>query len=297
MQYQFCIKGKMLLDANHTQDSMAEFKHLQDRVLRAFDPYIVLSCANILYEWSTRVRHSPEEQGQLMRRAMDKYIEVLEADDSNIFAALGIANILAEHNKVTEALEIMKSIKEATPSNIHSPNVMVNLGHMNIIFENYESAINIYEKTIEKYGANLELRLFLAKALYLAKRFDECLKLLKTLAEQHPKDLRVHYDLAMCLYEAATSAFNKDSRKVKETKEAIDNIEQGLRVTNFLLSIQDLTPYLPPNPSKDTKLIMEEMLLFMKKFCDEQKSVLKHMLEKAQDFLDWDQQKEKEHLD
>ena len=114
-----------------------------------------------------------------MRRAMEKYIEVLESDDSNIFAAIGVANILAEHNKVPEALEILKSIKEATPSNIESPNVMINLAHLNIVLENYESAINIYEKIIEKYGKNLEVELYLAKAYFISKKFDECLKLLQ----------------------------------------------------------------------------------------------------------------------
>lgn len=200
---------------------------------------------------------------------MDKYIEVLESDEQNIFAALGIANILAEHNKVPEVLEILKSLKEATPSNIHTPNVMINLAHLNVVMENYESAINIYEKTIEKFGKNLEFELYLAKAFYLAKRFEESLKLLQTLAKEHPRDLRVHYDLAMCLYESAIAAFNKDVRKVKETREAIANIQEGLRIIGFLLSIHDLTPYMPPNPSKETHTLMAEMLTFIRKFCDE----------------------------
>jgi hypothetical protein len=49
---------------------------------------------------------------------MEKYLFVLENDDSNVFAAIGIAIILAEHNKVPEALEVLKSIRENTPSHI-----------------------------------------------------------------------------------------------------------------------------------------------------------------------------------
>ena len=35
---------------------MKEFKILQDDILKGFDSYIVLSVANIYYEWSTRMR-------------------------------------------------------------------------------------------------------------------------------------------------------------------------------------------------------------------------------------------------
>lgn len=39
---------------------------------------------------------------------MDRYIAVLEKDESNSLAALGIANVLAEHGKLNEAFEIYK---------------------------------------------------------------------------------------------------------------------------------------------------------------------------------------------
>jgi hypothetical protein len=50
---------------------------------------------------------------------MDKYIAVLEIDEANTFASLGIANVLAEFNKVNEAMEIFKIIKENNPSLYH----------------------------------------------------------------------------------------------------------------------------------------------------------------------------------
>ncbi len=54
--YQFCIKGKMLLDLNCTEEAMQEFRILQDQIIKRFDSYIVLSLGNIYYEWSTRLR-------------------------------------------------------------------------------------------------------------------------------------------------------------------------------------------------------------------------------------------------
>lgn len=76
-------------------------------------------------------------------------MQVLEADEQNVFATLGIANVLAEFNKVGEAIEILKGIREASPSHIQIPNVLVNLAHLNVVLENYESAINLYNKALE----------------------------------------------------------------------------------------------------------------------------------------------------
>jgi hypothetical protein len=50
---------------------------------------------------------------------MDKYILVLENDETNSFASLGVANVLAEHNKVSEALEVYKILKETNPNIPH----------------------------------------------------------------------------------------------------------------------------------------------------------------------------------
>lgn len=50
---------------------------------------------------------------------MDKYISVLESDETNVFASLGVANVLAEHNKVHEAMEVYKVLKESNPNIPH----------------------------------------------------------------------------------------------------------------------------------------------------------------------------------
>ena len=50
---------------------------------------------------------------------MDRYIAVLEHDEANSFATLGIANILAEHGKQNEAFEIYKVIALSNPNMYH----------------------------------------------------------------------------------------------------------------------------------------------------------------------------------
>lgn len=50
---------------------------------------------------------------------MDRYIAVLEYDETNSFATLGIANILAEHGKLNEAFEIYKLLGASNPHMFH----------------------------------------------------------------------------------------------------------------------------------------------------------------------------------
>ncbi len=58
---------------------------------------------------------------------MGRYIAVLENDEANCFASLGIANILAEHGKQNEAYEIYKVLSLSNP-NMHHP--IVNQAHL-----------------------------------------------------------------------------------------------------------------------------------------------------------------------
>lgn len=57
-------------------------------------------------------------------------MKVLEFDESNLYAAMGIACILAEFNKVEEAVEILKKLNESTPSHIQRPSILINLAHL-----------------------------------------------------------------------------------------------------------------------------------------------------------------------
>ena len=100
-----------------SEKAVKEFKDIE-AVIKCFDSYVVLSVANIYYEWSTRLRDDDNKQAEFLQRANEKYKMVLEHDESNIFAAMGIACVLAEFNKVEEAVEILKKLMEASPAHM-----------------------------------------------------------------------------------------------------------------------------------------------------------------------------------
>lgn len=131
---------------------------------------------------------------------MDKYISVLEYDEANCFATLGIGNVLAEHGKLNEAMEIYKVLKESNP-NMSQP--LINQAHLSMAQNNFEVAVNLYQKVLEKFfigGKNLEIELYLAKAYFKMKAFEKCRKTLNNMIIRYPSELRLKFNLALCLW-------------------------------------------------------------------------------------------------
>ena len=60
---------------------------------------------------------------------MDRYMHILDKDEGNCFATLGISNVLAEHGKLNEAMEIYKVLKESNP-NLYQP--LLNQAHLSM---------------------------------------------------------------------------------------------------------------------------------------------------------------------
>ena len=66
--------------------------------------------------------------------------------------------------------------------------------------------------------------MYLSKAFYKKKEFTNCQKITTKLMVAHPNDIRLKYNLAYCLYAQANETFNKNTRKVNETKYAIKQL-------------------------------------------------------------------------
>ena len=91
------------------------------------DSYAMCGIANINYDISTLYRNDQKNQEIYLKKAMDRYMAVLESDEFNSFAALGVANILAEHGKQNEAFEIYKVLAVSNPNMYHP---LVNQAHL-----------------------------------------------------------------------------------------------------------------------------------------------------------------------
>jgi len=150
---------------------------------------------------------------------------------------MGIACIFAEFNKVEEAVEILRKLKDASPNHLQRPSITINLAHLNMVLKNYESAINLYTIALEKFPSghgDLETELYLAKAYFMNEQFDHCHKRLKDLVHRYPNDVKIRFDLAICLYEQAQKIFNKEFRRVYDTNYAISCLKESQILMNFV---------------------------------------------------------------
>ena len=65
----------------------------------------------------------------------------------------------------------------------------------------YETAANLYKKALEMIPGShdLEMELYLSKAYYKQNNYEACQKILNQLIIKFPQDIRIRYDLAICL--------------------------------------------------------------------------------------------------
>lgn len=101
-----------------------EFKHVLTNIYKD-DTYCFVGLANVAFknaliitEPGSAVARDPNacsEQDRLMVKAYNKYLDILVHDQSNSYAAVGVANALAFFNKVDDASEIYKIVAQATP--------------------------------------------------------------------------------------------------------------------------------------------------------------------------------------
>lgn len=104
------MKGRLLTDLGRFPEAYKEYQKALEMSGKR-DAYSRMGLANIHYETSTLQRGNLEVQESELRKAMQQYFSVLEIDECNTAACLGIANVLSEYNKVTEAKEIFKVIE------------------------------------------------------------------------------------------------------------------------------------------------------------------------------------------
>jgi len=103
---QHCLKGKILFEMGKLADSGNEFKFVIEKMV-GDDSYSFIGLATIAFQQAMNSKDN-KDQDQLLIRSYNKYLEILSHDQSNCFAVLGVANVLAYFNKTEDAQEIYK---------------------------------------------------------------------------------------------------------------------------------------------------------------------------------------------
>lgn len=152
---------------------------------------------------------------------MIQYQKVVDMDEGNAFGVLGIANILTEYNKVHESKEVYKLLQNCETDPVIILHAMLNQAHLLINEENQEIAINLYQAAHQRFPNDKKIQLFLCKSYYRQKQYDKAIKMTEKLIARYPNEIRLKYNLALCLNDRANAVFNLKHRKVVQTKQAI----------------------------------------------------------------------------
>jgi tetratricopeptide (TPR) repeat protein len=231
------------------------------------DTYAFIGLANINYAASCIARHEMNVQEQQLRSGLQKYFGILEIDESNTYASLGIANILTEYGKVDEAKEIYKLLANSESDQPISLDAMVNQSHLLMAEGNFDNAINLYQACLAKSPDNLDIWMYLSKAHFRKQNFEACKQITIAQLAKNPNDLRLKYNLAFCLYKEADSIFNMKARKVAQTRQAIANLKQAQSLFREILTVhqqaggQAHTLVLPIHSRKEHVYFMHRCLL------------------------------------
>jgi hypothetical protein len=85
------------------------------------DAYSFIGLANIAFKQAVDEKLNINgEQDRLLVRAYTKYMEILAHEQTNCYACIGLANVLAFFNKIEDALEIFKLVGQSN-SNTYIP--------------------------------------------------------------------------------------------------------------------------------------------------------------------------------
>ncbi|KAF6008279.1 hypothetical protein HII13_004064 [Brettanomyces bruxellensis] len=137
--------------------------------LTSHDQYALISLANVYCTLAREMKDAKKKSVYYVRSAQ-LYQKVLMLDPKNVYAAQGIAIILAQRRQPAYALEIFRKARDS----LSNKNVYVNLGHCLLESRQYGKAIENYRLALDKFtdGRDAHLNSLLARA-WLARGAHE----------------------------------------------------------------------------------------------------------------------------
>jgi len=214
-----CTTGWILLANLHV--STEEWDQAQSKYEQIMqndsDTYSVLSLANI---YCAKARN--EDNIKLLDKAYYMYLSVLKKDYNNIYAAVGLAMVLARKNLLSQAEHILLKV---TTCKYDCADAWINLAHICLLQGHFQNAITYYKHIITKLCINQsKLMVCLARAYYECDRLFECKQVLLKALHISPSDVLVLYNLALVQKELIQRTLEKVRPKLN-----INAIKQDLR--------------------------------------------------------------------
>ena len=199
----------------------------------ANDSYSLIALGNVWLQTLHLPSRDKEKEKRHQDRALTLYKMVLKNDPRNIWAANGIACVLAHKGCITEAREIFASVREATAD---FSDVWLNIAHIYVEQKQHVSAVQMYENCVRKFfrHPHVEILQYLARAHFRAGKLREAkLTLIKA---QHvaPHDTVLQFNTALVLQRLATQILKDEKSDLSTVLQAVSELQLSHKFFQWL---------------------------------------------------------------
>ncbi|KAI3631439.1 hypothetical protein MIR68_010929 [Amoeboaphelidium protococcarum] len=302
-----CMLASAWIDqvVSHSSNPSKLSRQLYDKILKQYKQDDVYSMCQLGTDRLMNARllasqKRPEQQQQLQGQKQPKittstdlykdaskwFDRCLKLDPGCVWAAHGIAIILAENGHLDSAVQAFSAVHDSClglnvfgdyqsiPSKYQ---VSLNYAHLLVEMEQYQSAVALYEQVNQALGMkNVQVLLYLARAYYVQARtlnapveMSLCIKAVTAALQCVPKDLAMQFNLALALQQYAQLVCDQesDTRKLEDLEQAEQSIQRAKQMFGEIKvqmrQLQDKDKKIVHNLGFDAKLAEQR-----EKHCD-----------------------------
>jgi len=227
-------------DAKLAKVNFSKVKAARPGEKKRVDQYSKLSLANLAFDSAMALRKSkPDHFKEHLGFAKTWYIKILERNGSNVYAANGLANVMAVEGHSSDAKQIYERLRE--PDDVANPSVWINLGHVAMEDGRFETAVSLYQQCIKRFKLERDVTLLLnlANALICSDKFEEARSTLLRAIKVDPSDLRLRHNVAHLLLKHGVDVCeNPEQRGLEGVLRAVAGFKDAVGLFEWLVATQ-----------------------------------------------------------
>uniref|UniRef100_A0A0N4Z759 RNA polymerase-associated protein CTR9 n=1 Tax=Parastrongyloides trichosuri TaxID=131310 RepID=A0A0N4Z759_PARTI len=163
------LLGCLYMERKDYKQAQKKFEDIIKMSEHKSDAFACLALGNIWLEQLYIPNRNKEKDEQHINRAFDMYAKVLRYHPRNVYAANGIAILLAFNGNYEGARECFAEVRENL---FDKKDAWLNLAHVYGMLKNYLNSIQMFKAAIEKFGLNKDCDVLMALARTYWKNDD-----------------------------------------------------------------------------------------------------------------------------
>ncbi|KAK0417353.1 hypothetical protein QR680_012959 [Steinernema hermaphroditum] len=202
------------------------------------DTYSFVALGNVWLETLFSVNRNRENDKKNRDRALMFYSKALKLQPGNIWAANGIACVLAQKGNFAEARDIFAQVRESTTN---FSDVWLNLAHIYMENGQFVSAIQFYTNCMNKFGKqnDAQMLMYLARAYFKADKLQECRECLEKALCEAPDNLQITFNLANVLQKLSMQVLQDSKSSLEAVCGAVDDLKSAEHMFLFIANNRD----------------------------------------------------------